>query len=94
MQHTVIYIYLILIKPLIYIIAIKCYIAYYTLYMHCTYYLSHNSAFNSCVGMHWHWLAVVPDDDLCDPLPLDDPAGACTPPTPPAVPTHSPSPAP
>jgi hypothetical protein len=65
MQHTVIYIYLILIKPFIYIIAIICYIAYYTFYMHYTYYSSHNSAFNSCVGMHWHWLAVVPDDHQC-----------------------------
>jgi hypothetical protein len=59
--------------------------------MHYTYYLLHNSAFNSCVGMHWHWLAVVPDDD---PLPLEDPAGVRTPPTPPVVPTHSQSPAP
>jgi hypothetical protein len=94
MQHTVIYIHLVLIKPFIYIIVIKCYIDYYTFYMHYTYFLSHNSAFNSCVGMHWHWLALVPDDDLCDSLPLEDPAGACTPPTPPGVPTHSPSPAP
>ena len=52
---------------------------------------SHYSSFNSCVRMHWHWLAVVPDDD---PLPLEDPAGVRTPPTPPVVPTHSPSPPP
>ena len=43
---------------------------------------SHYSSFNSCVRMHWHWLAVVPDDDT---LPLEDPAGVLTPPTPPVV---------
>jgi hypothetical protein len=74
---------LILINLFIYIIAIKCYIAYYTFYIHYTYYFAHNSSFNSCVGMHWHWLAVVPDDDH---LPLEDTAGVCTPPTPPVVP--------
>ena len=40
--------------------------------MHYTYYLWHDSAFNACVGIHWNWLAVVPDDD---PLPLEDPSG-------------------
>ncbi len=44
---------------------------------------SHYSSYNSCVRMHWHWLAVVPDDD---PLPLEDPAGVRMPPTPPVVP--------
>ncbi len=39
-------------------------------------------------------LAVVPDDEFCDPLSLDDPPGACTTPTPPVVPSPSPSPAP
>jgi hypothetical protein len=39
---------------------------------------------------------VVPDDESChgDPLALDDPPGARTPPTPPVVPSLSPSPAP
>jgi hypothetical protein len=37
---------------------------------------------------------VVPDDEFCDPLSLDDPPGARTPPTPPVVPSPSPSPAP
>ncbi len=41
-----------------------------------------------------HAVAVVPDDDFCDPLALEDPAGARTPPTPPVVPSPSDSPAP
>ena len=42
-------------------------------------------------------MAVVSDDELSDPLAVEDPAGAQappTPPTPPVVPHHSPSPAP
>ena len=34
------------------------------------------------------------DDDFCDPLALEDPAGAHTPPTPPVAPSPSASPAP
>ena len=37
---------------------------------------------------------MVPDDDLCDLLALEDPARARTPPTPPVVPSPSASPAP
>ncbi len=37
---------------------------------------------------------MVPDDNLCDPIALEDLAGARTPPTPPVVPSPSPSPAP
>ena len=37
---------------------------------------------------------MVPDDEFCDPLSLDDPPGARAPPTPPVVPSPSPSPAP
>ncbi len=33
----------------------------------------------------WVALAVVPDDEFCDPLALDDPPGARTPPTPPVM---------
>ena len=44
--------------------------------------------------MYWDAVAVVPDDDFCDPLALEDPAGARTPPTPPVVPSPSASPAP
>ena len=43
--------------------------------------------------MHWHCLAVVSDDELSDPIPVDEPAPP-SPPTPPVVPHHSPSPAP
>jgi hypothetical protein len=41
----------------------------------------------------WDALAVAPDDDLCVPLALEDPAGARTPPTPPFVPSPSAYPA-
>ena len=37
---------------------------------------------------------MVPDDGFCDPLALEDPAGARTPPTPPVVPSPPASPAP
>jgi hypothetical protein len=37
---------------------------------------------------------VVPADEFCDPLALNDPRGARTPPTQPVVPSPSPSPAP
>ncbi len=49
------------------------------------------------IVLHWIpvlvFLAVVPDDEFCDPLALDDPPGARIPPTPPVAPSHSPSPA-
>jgi len=35
--------------------------------------------------MHWHCLAVVSDDELSDPVPVDEPAPP-SPPTPPVVP--------
>ncbi len=62
--------------------------------MYYAYYKVHSSAFNSCVGSSWDAVAVVPEDDFCDPLALEDPARARTSPTPPVVQSPSASPAP